>query len=145
TSYADKITNSVIGKYATINAGAGNDTIANYADTAKVYGGAGNDSFSNYGSYNSILGGAGSDTIENTSLGKYSTLNGGDGNDTIYSFGSNDLLQITGTFSASYNKNKRRCLFQTRLEYNNLEKFYDHDFPRQQQNLQDKMNVSKLD
>ena len=36
----------------------------------------------------------------------------GDGKDIIHGFESGDLLQITGTFSASYNKSKKEIAFK---------------------------------
>ncbi|MBR0287390.1 MAG: hypothetical protein IJQ82_00265, partial [Selenomonadaceae bacterium] len=35
----------------------------------------------------------------------------GDGQDIIYGFDKTDLLQITGTFSASYSKSKKEIYF----------------------------------
>ena len=70
---------------------------------------------------NSIKGGSGADTLNggagNDSLwggaGKDTFIYGsGDGKDVIYGFENNDLLKITGAFSASYSKSKNSVAFK---------------------------------
>ena len=68
-----------------MNGGAGNDSL---------WGGDGNDS---------LWGGNGKDTF---------IYAAGDGKDVIYDFDSTDMLKITGTFSASYNKSKKEIYFK---------------------------------
>ena len=72
----------------TLSGGAGNDILRGGAGNDSLVGGTGNDS---------LWGNAGADTFVYAS---------GDGKDIIYGFESGDLLQITGTFSASYNSSK---------------------------------------
>ena len=59
-----------------------------------MWGGAGNDS---------LWGDAGNDTFIYAK---------GDGKDVIYGFENNDMLKITGAFSASYNKRKKELAFK---------------------------------
>ena len=68
-----------------LHGGAGNDTL---------WGGKGNDS---------LWGDAGADTF---------IYNNGDGKDVIYGFENNDLLEITGAFTTSYNSSKNEIAFQ---------------------------------
>ena len=79
---AIKITGNALDN--TIKGGKGADTLS---------GGAGNDS---------LWGNAGADTF----LYSY-----GDGRDVIFGFADDDLLQITDTFSASYNKSAKEIAF----------------------------------
>ena len=67
-----------------INAGAGNDTVDNYAD------------------YVTITGGTGNDRISLNSSVQYNVIQyaSGDGKDTVYGFGSTDTIRITD--SANY-------------------------------------------
>ena len=84
---ANKMDNSIVGGTGkdTISAGAGNDTIFGGKGNDYIYGGKGNDL---------LWGQDGADTFV------YAT---GDGKDNIYGFDDDDLLQITGTFTTSYN------------------------------------------
>ncbi|MBE8955211.1 MAG: hypothetical protein SR2Q5_06055 [Quinella sp. 2Q5] len=77
--------NSIVG-------GAGNDILVGGAGNDTLAGGAGNDS---------LWGNAGSDTF---------IYDGG--NDVVYGFENGDLLQITGTFSASYSKSTKEVAFK---------------------------------
>ncbi len=119
------------GGHTTILGGAGNDSIINYGNYNSILGGSGNDTLDNMyiGNYSTLNGGDGNDILRGNST--KDTLIGGKGNDSlwggsgadtfiyakgddkdvIYGFGNNDLLKITGTFSASYNKSARTVAF----------------------------------
>ena len=115
--------------------------IKNYGDNSTVFGSLGNDSIYNSGSYAKIYGNSGDDSIENGKWGINSTLDGGagndslwggsgndslwggsgkdtfiysgdDGKDVIYGFADNDMLKITGAFSATYSKSKDEVYFK---------------------------------
>ena len=66
-------------------------------------GGAGNDSLWGGKGNDTLYGDAGKDTFIYAS---------GDEQDVIYGFENNDMLKITGTFSASYNKSKKEIAFK---------------------------------
>ena len=92
------------GNYATLEGGAGNDSIWNCSDNVKIDGGNGDDSVATNGEYSiTITGGNGNDTICNANenadvLYKYAD---GDGNDIITGFNDISTLQIgggTGTY-----------------------------------------------
>ena len=68
-------------RVSSVNAGAGNDTVDHMGQLSTILGGAGNDSIRNSGQTSWIEGGAGRDTIVNT--GHQTTVDGGDGNDYI--------------------------------------------------------------
>lgn len=82
--------------------GKGSDILKGGSDNDKLYGGAGNDELTGGKGNDSLWGNDGSDTFI---YGK------GDGQDIIYGFEKTDLLQITGTFSASYSKAKKEIYF----------------------------------
>ena len=86
----------------TLFGGVGNDTLSGYSGKDKLFGGAGNDSLLGGKGNDSLWGNAGADTFI---YGK------GDGQDIIYGFANDDMLKITGTFSASYNKSKKEIYF----------------------------------
>lgn len=79
---------------STISGTKGNDKLVGTDDNDTLTGGAGNDS---------LWGGGGDDTF---------IYNRGDGKDVIFGFDDGDLLQITGTFSAKYNKTKKEIAFK---------------------------------
>ena len=68
-------------RVSSVNAGAGNDTIDHMGQLSTILGGAGNDSIINSGQTSWIEGGTGKDTIVNT--GHQTTVDGGDDNDYI--------------------------------------------------------------
>ena len=68
-----------------------------------IVGGSGDDTLSGGSGNDSLWGGNGSDTF---------IYAAGDGKDIIYGFGSDDLLKITGAFSASYSKSKNSVAFK---------------------------------
>ena len=82
---------------------AGNDLLYGDAGNDKLYGGAGNDS---------LWGGAGNDTLWGDAGKDTFIYSSGDGKDVIHGFENNDMLKITGAFSASYNKNKKEISFK---------------------------------
>ena len=100
-------------KNSTVLGGAGNDTIINYGSYNSILGGAGNDSIRSYsGSNVTITGGAGNDSLWGGDGKDTFIYANGDGKDVIVGFANNDILQITGTFSASYNKSKKEIAFK---------------------------------
>ena len=96
-----KITGNALAN--TINGGKGNDSILGGAGNDKLYGQAGNDSLWGGAGNDSLWGDAGNDTFIYAK---------GDGKDVIYGFENNDMLKITGAFSASYNKRKKELAFK---------------------------------
>ena len=68
-------------RVSSVNAGAGNDTVDHMGQNSTILGGTGNDSIRNSGQLTWIEGGTGKDTIVNT--GHQATVDGGDGNDFI--------------------------------------------------------------
>ena len=72
----------------------GNDYLSGGSGVDKLYGGTGNDT---------LIGGAGNDSLWGESGTDTFIYNSGDGKDTISSFDNDDMLQITGTFSAAVN------------------------------------------
>lgn len=51
--------------YATIDCGAGDDTVSNYGKNSSIVGGAGNDSIRHVGANSTVRGGDGNDWINN--------------------------------------------------------------------------------
>ena len=96
--YAGDLTESIVihgnAKANVIYGGKGNDKLYGEAGKDSLFGGKGNDS---------LWGGAGDDTFIYAS---------GDGKDVIFGFEDNDLLKITGAFSASYNKSEKELYFK---------------------------------
>ncbi|MBR4382613.1 MAG: hypothetical protein IKP64_03550, partial [Selenomonadaceae bacterium] len=90
--------NSILGGKGkdTLYGGAGNDYLSGNAGNDKIYGQAGNDT---------LWGGAGNDTLfggDGSDVFIYSA-----GKDVISGFDTGDLLQITGTFTGTYNKSSK--------------------------------------
>jgi len=77
-----------------ITGGTGNDSL---------YGGKGNDTLDGGKGNDKLWGDAGADTF---------LYFKGEGKDTIYGFDNNDMLLITGDFSATYSKNKKEVYFK---------------------------------
>lgn len=78
------------GANSTVYGGAGNDSITNYAKTAKIYGGAGIDSIENSGASVKIYGNEGADIIDNEGL--LATVYGGADNDIIANVGNQSKI-----------------------------------------------------
>jgi Ca2+-binding RTX toxin-like protein len=68
-----------------------------------IVGGSGNDT---------LIGGAGNDSLWGDAGADKFIYASGDGKDIIYGFDNSDMLKITGTFSASYNKFKKEIYFK---------------------------------
>lgn len=83
----NKLANSIVG-------GSKNDVL---------YGGAGNDT---------LWGGKGNDTLWGDAGADNFIYDEGEGKDIIYGFDNSDMLLITGTFSASYNKSNDAIYFK---------------------------------
>ena len=106
---------------ATVDAGAGNDSIRNtirywWEDDIPIYfrgssyasisGGKGNDSIRNSANYSTLLGGDGDDTIENWAstefygikhlIGRKVSIDGGKGNDSITSYRNKEVTILGG-------------------------------------------------
>ena len=82
---------------------SGNDTLWGEAGKDKLYGGNGS---------NTLIGGKGNDSLwggNDTDTFIYSK---GDGKDIIYGFDDIDILQITDTFSTTYNSSKSEIYFK---------------------------------
>ena len=106
----DSINNA--GDRASILADAGNDYIQSSGNNSSILGGKGRDSIRNDGKNVTISGGKGNDKLwggENSDIFIYGK---GDGKDIIYNFDNADILQITGTFSTSYNEIKGEIAFK---------------------------------
>ena len=82
--------------------GDGNDYIEGNAGNDKLYGQAGNDTLWGGSGNDTLIGGEGADVFIYAS---------GDGKDVISGFDNNDMLQITGTFSASYDSTSKALAF----------------------------------
>ena len=80
----------------TLVGGKNDDKLLGGTDNDVLYGGAGNDS---------LWGGAGNDKLYGDEGADKFIYNSGDGSDIIYGFENDDLLKITGSFTASYKKN----------------------------------------
>ncbi len=106
--------NSIVGgtKNDSLYGGNGNDTIRGNAGNDKLYGQAGNDKLYGGAGKDSLIGGKGNDSLWGNSGADTFIYGTGDGKDVIYGFENDDLLQITGTFSASYSKSKSEVYFK---------------------------------
>ena len=110
TSGNDEIQN--YGSKVSINGNAGNDYIINVSGkNVTLNGGNGSDAIVNSGSNSSISGGNGNDSLWGGNGADKFIYSNGDGKDVIFGFENSDMLQITGAFSASYNKSKKELYF----------------------------------
>ena len=97
--------NSILGGSGkdTLYGADGNDSLVGNAGNDKIYGQNGNDT---------LWGGIGNDTLKGGAGADVFIYNSGEGKDVISDFGNDDLLQITGTFSATYNKSSKTIAFK---------------------------------
>ena len=101
--------------------GDGNDVVAGSGGNETLEGGLGNDLLLGGGGDDNLVGGDGNDTLMggtgNDSLwgndgADTFIYNAGDGKDLIVGFDDTDMLQITGTFSASYSSKNKAVSFK---------------------------------
>lgn len=90
---------------------AGSDTLDGGKGNDELYGGASNDCLVGGKGSDTLTGGKGNDSLWGNAGADTFIYGKGDGQDIIYGFDKTDLLQITGTFSASYNKSKKEIYF----------------------------------
>ena len=90
-------------KNDTLYGGDGNDSLVGNAGNDKIHGGDGNDT---------LIGGKGNDSLWGNDDHNVFVYAKGDGKDVIFGFEDDDMLQITGTFSASYNRSKDEIYFK---------------------------------
>ena len=88
---------SLAKKAVTINGGINSDSL---------YGGKGNDKIYGNADYGTFIGGKGNDSLWGGDDYNVFVYEKGDGKDIIYGFDDDDMLRISGTFSASYNERK---------------------------------------
>ena len=105
----------------TLNGGSGNDSLNGGTGNDKLFGDAGKDKLFGDAGKDKLFGGNGADTLSggngNDSLwgdsGKDTFIySSGDGKDVIYGFDNDDMLKITGKFSATCNKSKSEVYFK---------------------------------
>ena len=91
---------------------AGNDSIVGNGGNDKLYGSNGNDKIWGGAGNDSLWGDAGNDSLAGGAGADKFIYADGDGKDVIFGFENNDLLQITGTFSGTYNKSAKTIAFK---------------------------------
>ena len=97
--------NSILG-------GSGKDSL--YGDDGNDYlaGGAGNDKLYGQNGNDTLWGGSGNDTLKGGDGADVFLYKSGEGKDVISDFGNDDMLLITGAFSASYDAKKNSIAFK---------------------------------
>ena len=97
---------------STILGGSGNDTLSGLDGDDYLAGNGGNDKLSGNKGNDTLWGGIGNDTLTGGKGADTFIYNSGEGKDVIADFGDDDLLQITDTFSATYNSSKNTIAFK---------------------------------
>ena len=102
---SNALDNSILGGSGkdTLYGKDGNDYLVGNAGADKLYGQNGDDT---------LWGGLGNDTLTGGSGADVFIYESGDGKDVITDFSNDDLLQITGTFSAAYNESANSIAFK---------------------------------
>ena len=96
----------------TILGGSGKDTIYGKDGNDFISGGKGNDKLYGQNGNDTLWGGVGNDTLTGGKGADVFIYNSGEGKDVIADFSNDDLLQITGTFSATYNSSANTIAFK---------------------------------
>ena len=110
----NKLANTLQGgsKNDSLYGGAGNDYLVGNAGNDKIYGQAGNDKIYGGSGNDSLKGGTGNDSLWGSAGSDTFIYAKGDGKDIIFGFEDDDLLKITGTFSATYSKSNGEVYFK---------------------------------
>ena len=108
------LANSIVGgsKNDSLYGGSGNDSILGGKGNDKLYGQSGNDKLYGGSGNDTLIGGKGNDSLWGDAGKDTFIYSSGDGKDVIYGFDNNDMLKITGKFSASYSKSKGEVYFK---------------------------------
>ena len=117
----NKLNNTIYGASAynnTILGGAGADYLVGGKANDVIYGGADDDTLWGGKGADTLYGGEGSDTF---------IYNTGDGKDVIYDFDENDMLQITGKFTGTYNAGTNAVTFKVNGSSSNTITLKDYE------------------
>ncbi len=108
------LANSIVGgsKNDSLYGGKGADTLRGGNGNDKLFGEVGNDLLYGGAGSDSLWGGAGNDSLWGDAGADTFIYSSGDGKDVIFGFDDTDMLEITGAFSASYNKSKNQIAFK---------------------------------
>ncbi len=96
----------------TILGGSGKDTLYGKNGDDYLAGGAGLDRLNGQNDDDTLWGGAGNDTLTGGNGADTFIYNSGDGKDVITDFSDEDLLQILGKFTPSYNASAKTIAFK---------------------------------
>ena len=91
---------------------SGANTIYGNSSANSLEGGKGNDILHGGAGKDSLWGGVGNDILYGDSGSDSFIYNNGEGKDVIFGFENNDVLQITGDWSASFNAKKNEIAFK---------------------------------
>ena len=95
----------------TIFGGSKNDTLYGKDGNDYLVGNVGNDKLYGQNGDDTLIGGAGNDSLWGEIGSDKFVYNSGDGKDIIYGFDNTDILDITGVWTASYNKSSKKISF----------------------------------
>ena len=95
----------------TMTGGKGNDTLLGGAGDDSIFGNTGNDTLRGGVGNDTLLGGKGNDMLWGNSGADVFIYESGDGQDVIFGFENDDMLQITGNFSSTYDISKKEIYF----------------------------------
>ncbi len=110
----------------TLSGGAGNDSILGGAGNDNLNGGSGddillgsdgNDKLYGYTGDDTLIGGAGNDSLWGQAGADTFIYADGDGKDKIYNFDDDDMLQISGDWTAAYYSGSGRVVFKVGSTY----------------------------
>ena len=110
----NRLDNKIIGGSSKnkIDGDKGNDTLTGGKGNDSLVGGKGNDKLYGGDGHDTLVGDKGNDSLWGGDDHNVFVYAKGDGKDVIFGFEDDDMLQITGTFSASYNRSKDEIYFK---------------------------------